>query len=83
MKQGTKTLLWVVGIGGGGYLLWQWAKKMHVTPKEKAILEIETSKYAGFEDAFLQAWASAKKQGQAEFTYQSKVYLTASGRAKR
>ena len=83
MNQTSKVLLWVVAIGGGGYLLWQYAKKMHVSPREKAILEIETSKYAGFDDAFLKAWAMAKNQGQAEFTYQSKVYLTASGRAKR
>lgn len=83
MNKNVKVAIWAVAIGFGGYYIWKWAKKMHVDPREKAILDIESSKYSNFEDAFLQAWAMAKKQNQAEFLYQGKIYLSSNGRAKR
>lgn len=83
MDKDTKLILWVTGISILVFGTIKWAQKMHVTSREKAILDIEAAKYNSFEDAFLEAWAEAKKQNQIEFTYNNKVFITASGRAKR
>jgi len=83
MNQGFKTLLWLVGLGAAGFVILKYAKKMYLTPRERAILDIELTKYSGFEEPFLVAWSEAKKQNQADFQFQNKIYLTATGRAKK
>jgi hypothetical protein len=78
-----KQLLWIALGGVAVYGAWYMIKYMHVTPKEKNILDIVGMRYANFEDAFLKAWAEATKSGVPEFTYNGKTYLTENGRAKR
>lgn len=78
-----KTLVWAVVIGGAGYGIWWMVKNMHVTPREKSILNIVAQKYDGFEQGFLKAWGDAVKSNQSEFTYNGKVYLSEGGRAKK
>lgn len=79
----TKTIVWVGIYGVIGYGVYYMVKNMHVTPREKNIITIFGSKYSGLEDNYLKAWAKAKKSNASEFTYNDKVYLTESGKAKK
>jgi hypothetical protein len=78
-----KTILWIGVIGVSAYGIWWMVKNMHVTPREKAILEIQADKFKGFEDTFLKAWADAKKKMMDEFSYNGKTYFTKTGTAKK
>lgn len=82
MDKGTKTIIWVGVYGAIAYLVYWSIKRMHVSPKEKDILAIATDRYKGFEDAFLKAWAEAKKSSIAEFVYNGKTYISSTGKAK-
>lgn len=83
MQKGTKTIVWVGGIAVAAYAVWYMIKNMHVSPRQKSILNIEEKTYVGFEDAFLKAWGNAVKAGSPEFTYNGKVYISEGGRAKK
>lgn len=83
MDKDLKLTLWVLGISLAVFGTIKWAQKMHVTSREKAILDIYADKFKGFEEDFLIAWGNAKKQNQPEFTYKSKVYVTSTGMAKK
>jgi hypothetical protein len=78
-----KTLLWVAILGGAGYGIWWMVKNMHVTPRQKSILDIEEKSYSGLEDAYLKAWGDAVKAGKPDFTYNGKVYNSVGGSVKR
>jgi hypothetical protein len=83
MDKDLKLTLWVFGISVVVFGTIKWAQKMHVSPKERAILDIEAAKYRGFEEDFLIAWGEAKKQNQPEFMYNDKLFVTSTGRSKK
>ena len=83
MQKGTNTFIWIGGIALAGYAVWYMIKNMHLTPRQKSILNIEENSYLGFEDAFLKAWGNAVKLGSSEFTYNGKIYMSDGGKAKR
>jgi ABC-type bacteriocin/lantibiotic exporter with double-glycine peptidase domain len=83
MMNYNKTLLWVAIGGVAAYFGIKWAMGFHVTAKEKAILELEASKYKTFDVKFLKEWADAKRFGLETFVFDDKLYLTSTGRVKK
>jgi hypothetical protein len=78
----TKTIMWVGIYGVAAYGIYLAAKKIKLNIKEKKIFELYKVKYKGLEDAYLQAWAKASASNKTEFTYNGKVYLSSTGKAK-
>lgn len=83
MNNTSKTILWVAGIGLVGYFGIKWAMRLHLTSKEKAILELESAKYKTFDVEFLKEWAAARNAGLETFVFDNKLYLTSTGRVKK
>ena len=77
-----KTITWVGILGVAGYVIYVAVKKIQLTNKGKKIFELYKVKYKGLEDAYLQAWAKASASNKTEFTYNGKVYLSKTGKAK-
>lgn len=83
MTNTNKTIISVFVIGLIAYFGGKWALGFHLTPKEKAILELEASKYKTFDAKFLKEWAMAKNAALETFEFDNKTYLTSTGRAKK
>lgn len=77
-----KQLLWVALGGVAVYGAWYMIKYMHVTPREKSILDIVGSRYANMEDGYLKARGDATKMKALEFIYNGKTYITETGKQK-
>ncbi len=78
----TKTLMWVGIYGVSAYAIYLAIKKIKLSIKEKNILELYKIKYKGFEEPYLKAWSKASASNKTEFTYNGKVYLSKTGKAK-
>jgi hypothetical protein len=77
-----KTIMWVGIYSVSAFAIYLGVKKIQLTIKEKKILELYKVKYKGLEEAYLKAWAKASASNKTEFTYNGKVYLSKTGKAK-